>query len=226
MVRAAAAFALAALLAVACFPPPLDETGLLCDDTRPCDTGYFCFDGVCGKLGEIDAGPDNWISNPSFELLIDAGTALLDWQRTGPGQSTLIADNVRAHTGLHSARLSSNDGGSPSVLTNPPPVLGTRDQQVWCARAFVQSNSDDGGVTAALFVRERDDAGTPVNQNTPTRPPVPTQRWLELDERFIAVGASRLDVRVGFGAAADLGDFLWVDDVQLRRSVDGNCSWP
>lgn len=224
--RPATALLFAAALGVACFPPPLDETGLLCDDTRPCDTGYFCFDGVCGRLGEIDGGPDNWILNPSFELLNDAGTALLDWQRAGAGQVTLVSDNALAHTGLHSARLTSSDGGTPAVLTNPAPVLRTHDQQVWCARAFVQSNSLDGGVTAALFVRERDDAGTTVNDNTPSRPPVPSGRWLEVDERFIAVGAPRLDVRVSFGAAAHSGDALWVDDVQLRRSVDGNCAWP
>jgi hypothetical protein len=225
-VRPAAALLFAAALGVACFPPPLDETGRLCDDTRPCDTGYFCFDGVCGRVGEIDGGPDNWIPNPSFELLNDAGTGLLDWQRTGAGQSTVVSDNARAHTGLHSARLTSSDGGSPAVLTNPPPVLRTHDQQVWCARAFVQSNSVDGGVSAVLFVRERDDAGTAVNENTPARPAVPSQQWLELDERFIAVGAARLDVRVGFATKADPGDALWVDDVQLRRSVDGNCVWP
>jgi hypothetical protein len=226
MVRFVAVVGVLGVGAFACFPPPLDETGLLCDDTRPCDTGYLCFDGVCGRLGEIDAGPDNWIANPSFELFNDPGPAPLDWQRAGPGQATLIADNARAHTGLRSARLSSADGGAPSLLTNPPPVLGTQDQQVWCARAFVQSNSADGGILTALFVRERDDTGTVVNENTPARPSAPVDQWLEVDERFICVGAARLDVRVAFGRASTPVDLLWVDDVQLKRSVDGTCVWP
>jgi hypothetical protein len=220
----------ALLLFAACFPPPLDETGLLCDGTHPCDTGYLCFDNVCGRPGEIDAGPDNWILNPSFEQVVDAGAMdfPLDWARSGGGQEALIDlnDAPGAHSGQRYVRLSSNDGGIPAVLTNPAPVMGTLLGQAWCARAFVKSNADDGGIIAQLLLRERDDGGTTINTNpVPQKLRVGTSGWVMLNESFTAKGAFKLDVRVSYSGAADRGQFLFVDDVQLKRSIDGTCSW-
>jgi hypothetical protein len=90
----------------------------------------------------------------------------------------------------------------------------------------VKSNPVDARVTAQHFVLERDDAGTSINENTPMRPKVGSDTWLMLDESFITLGAPHLDVRVQAGPKIDRGQLLWVDDVQLKRSVDGNCTWP
>jgi len=40
--------------------------------------GYTCFVGVCYRNGEVDAGPSNWLPNPGFEQLTDAGQ-LASW---------------------------------------------------------------------------------------------------------------------------------------------------
>jgi hypothetical protein len=211
-------------LGAACFPPPLDETGLLCDDTRPCDTDYQCFDNVCYRVGEVDAGPDNWLTNPSFEQLNDAGTQAIGWVRGGTGN--LLIDRAQARTGLNSAKLLAFDGGSPNVLTRPAPVLATLPNQTWCARAYIKANTDDGGVAGLITVREAlDDGGTLMDYPGP-RTRAGTQDWVMVNAKATTMGAPKLDVRVGFTPKpADGTQWLWVDDVQLKRSIDGTCTW-
>jgi hypothetical protein len=215
--------------AVACFPPALDDTGRRCDvvnlPPRNCDDGEICFRGVCGRVGEIDAGPENWLTNPSFEDLTDGGDIIgWHWQPTSTGRLA-ISDATVSHGGLRSVRLITKDGGdTPRELTVPAPVSGTFPGEVWCATAWVRSNLD-AGVSAALIMRENDDAGMTVFQGEPDRPRVRTE-WQQLQEEYQATGAATLDLRVTFGAIANRGEVLWFDEVTLKRIVSGHCTFP
>jgi hypothetical protein len=221
MVKRALPFA-AVALAVACFPPPLDETFLLCDDTRPCDTGYQCYDDLCQRIGEVDAGPDNWLLNPSFENTNDAGTQALNWARGGTGSA--IVSKLQAHTGILSELVFSIDGGNPQTVSVPPPVNETLAGQTWCARVWVKANVDDGGVTGQIVIRERSDAGSMDYPGTRLR--AGTQSWVMVQTQMKKlVTPSTLEVRIGPGVKLDVGQLLWVDDAQLKRSLDETCTW-
>jgi hypothetical protein len=222
MVRLALAFAAVVALAVACFPPPLDETFLLCDDTRPCDTGYQCYDDLCQRIGEVDAGPDNWLQNPGFENTNDAGNVALNWARGGNGSA--ILSKVQAHSGINSELVFSLDGGNPVTFSVPPPVNATLAGQTWCARAWVKSNTDDGGVGGTIYIRERDDAG--VRDYPGTRLRAGSQAWVMITTQMKKlVTPSTLEVRIGPGLKPDPSQLLWVDDAQLKRSLDETCTW-
>jgi hypothetical protein len=223
MVRLSLAFVAVVALAVACFPPPLDETFLLCDDTRPCDTGYVCFDGLCQHTGEVDAGLDNWLLNPSFENTNDAGTQALNWARGGNGSA--FVSKQQAHTGILSELVFSIDGGNPQTVSVPTPVINTLAGQTWCARAWVKGNTDDGGVTGSISIRERDYDGG-YRDNVGPRQRAGTQDWVMVTTQ-VTKGAtpSTLEVRIGFGLKPDPSQLLWVDDAQLKRSLDETCTW-
>ncbi|MBK7857036.1 MAG: hypothetical protein IPJ65_00170 [Archangiaceae bacterium] len=214
----------------ACFPPSLDESGRRCDEAqgRGCGSGYVCFDGLCSRPEDIDAGPDNWLTNGGFEKVNDAGSMPLLWRNLPVGQGGEIAsDTTFVREGVRSVRLFSRDGGEqPGVMqTTAGEIRDTRFGQVWCARAWVRSTSTDGGLGAQLFLRERpDDGGVAVAENTPNRVRVSTE-WTLLEERYVAEGAERLDVRVVNLGRVKKGELLWVDDVRLKRSASSSCTW-
>ncbi len=218
------AAALGALALTRCFPPPLDESGLRCSTTRPCGDGYVCFDGVCNRPDEVDAGPDNWLPNPGFEVeLADGGPE--GWAvRTG----RFAWDTQTPHSGLRAVRMYSvlDAGQAPSVQTLVDPVHDRPAGETWCAQAWVRADTpNDAGVLVGLYLRERDDAGTVISQSVPSRPLVGSG-WVKLEESFITLGASRLDARVGFIQLAQLGQSVVVDDVALKRSATTSCTWP
>lgn len=225
MVRraAAAALALSALALSRCFPEPLDESGLKCSTTRPCGDGYVCFDGVCNRPGEVDAGPANWLPNPGFEEESDAGP--VGWAaRTG----RFAWETNLPHSGARAARIYSvlDAGQSPSLQTLADPVHDRPAGETWCGQAWVRADTPlDAGVLVGLYLRERDDAGTLISQSVPARPLVGSG-WVRLEESFITLGAPRLDLRVGFLLPAQLGQSIVVDDVALKRSATTACTWP
>ena len=223
-----AVLALAPVMAAACFPAALDESGRRCDKMdRPCGTGYVCFDGVCYLPSEVDAGPDNWLANGGFEQLSDSGFPLL-WRALPASQGgDLVTDTQQVHEGERSVRLFSPDGGDlPGVmLTTAGEVRNTAFGQVWCARAWVRSNNAGGALGALLYIRERpNDGGATVGENTPFRARVTTE-WTLLEERYVAEGAERMDVRITHLARIRKQDLLWVDDVRLKRSPTDQCTW-
>lgn len=187
----------------------------------------MCFDGFCSRPEQVDAGPDNWLTNGGMEQVNDAGDPI-GW-RPLPAASggDITTDTTFVHEGVRSVRLFSRDGGDqPGVQqTFAAELRNTKPFQVWCARAWVRSNSPDGGLGAQLFVRERpSDGGAVLGENTPTRVRVDT-RWTLLEERYEAEGADRLDVRVTSLSRVRRQDQLWVDDVQLKRSATEVCAW-
>lgn len=205
-----------------CFPPPLDETGKRCAANRPCGDGFTCFDFICTANDRIDAGPANWILNPNFELLNDAGKDLVFWRAVNGDLDPTMSF---VHEGKLSARLYSIDGGeTPALVPINAPVSNTLAGQTWCARAWTRVEGvNDGGMQVALFIRERRDDGG-VTDSTPARPRV-YREWVELEETFITEGAERLDVRVVFGRSARKGEAVVVDQFRLKRSADGVCRW-
>jgi hypothetical protein len=220
-----------AVVGVACFPSALDETGLLCDPTRECDEGFLCFDGICQHVGEVDAGPSNWLQNPSFELLTDAGDEAIGWRGTTAGShgKTVLSDNTIAHSLLRSDRLTDTPaardaGDAPRVLSFPAPVTNTVQGQVWCGSAWLHSNLDSG-VPAVFIFREVGADGGQVGANSPTRVRVVGQ-WQQIQEQYLAMGAATMEVRIGFAVAANAGEVLWVDDAQLKRVISEPCTYP
>lgn len=214
--------ALVALLFAGCFPPALDETGKRCAFDRPCGDGFTCFDLVCQPNDGIDAGPDNWLLNPDFERLNDAGRNILSWRVVN---GDLDPDKLQPHEGKFSARVATIDGGeTPSLIPIAAPVRNTLAGQTWCTRAWVRTEgTGDAGLAVGLYVRERhDDGGT--NESTPSRPRVYGE-WLLLEEQFIAEGAERMEVRIAFGRQGRKGEALFVDETRLKRSIDGTCRW-
>ncbi len=215
------------LLATACFPPALDESGRKCDADRACGAGYVCFDGLCTTPEAIDAGPDNWLENGGFERINDAGDPLF-WRALPAAQGgDLATDTTYVHEGLRSVRLFSPDGGDqPGVMvTTADEVRPTVFGQVWCARAWARTNSDTGHLVG-LYLRERViDGGVTVGENTPNRVRVPNQ-WTLLEERYVTEGSDRMDVRIQhLNRLSGKGPLLWVDDVRLKRSPTENCTW-
>jgi hypothetical protein len=190
-----------------------------------CSSGYLCFDGICTLPQEVDAGPDNWVDNGGFERINDAGDPV-SWRPLPPAQGgDLVSDSTYAVEGSRSVKLFSPDGGDlPGVQQLSAAVRGTQAGQVWCARAWARSNSPDGGLGALLYVRERDDAGTVIGENTPSRVRVPAE-WTLLEEKYVAEGAARMDVRVTHLNRVRKVDLLWVDDIRLKRSPTSECSW-
>lgn len=213
------------LLLAGCFPDPLDETGLSCDDTRACGPGYTCFDLHCFKIGEVDAGPSNWLPNPGFEDLTDAGQIALWAGRNG----VMTPYTAFPRSGLRSARLYSllDAGETPALQTQTVPVRDTLPGQTWCGLAWVRADTpNDAGVQVVLLFRERDDAGTVIQQSTPTMKPLVGAGWINLQESVVTQGASRFDLRIAFNSKALPGQFIEVDDVALKRSATNQCSWP
>ncbi len=210
------------LLVSGCFPGPLDETGKRCASDRPCGDGFTCFDFFCQPNDAIDAGPSNWLVNPDFEMLNDAGKNLVAWRAIN---GNLDPEALQPHEGVYSARLYSKDGGEqPQLVPTIAPVKNTLSGQTWCAQAWVRTDGiSDAGMPVALYIRERhDDGGT--NESTPSRPKV-FNDWVQLGELFVTEGAERLDVRIAFTRQAKKGEALLVDQVRLKRSVDGVCRW-
>lgn len=205
-----------------CFPPPLDETGKRCASDRPCGDGFTCFDFFCTANEAVDAGPSNWVVNPDFETLNDAGRGFASWRAIN---GDLTPDSLEPHQGLYAARLFSIDGGeTPSLVPTVIPFKNTLAGQTWCALAWARAEGvGDAGLPVGLFIRERhDDGGT--NESTPARPKV-FRDWVLLDELFVTEGAERLDLRVAFGRQAKKGEAVVVDEVRLKRSADGVCRW-
>ncbi len=211
-----------ALVFSGCFPQSLDETGKRCAAARPCGDGFTCFDLFCQPNGSIDAGPGNWLFNPDFELLNDAGRNLLGWRAAN---GDLEPSPLQPHEGNFSARLYSVDGGDvPSMVPLTAPVRNTLAGQTWCAQGWARTEfAGDAGVIVGLYIRERHDDGG-FNESTPARPRVFAQ-WVLLDELFVTEGAERLDVRVAFARQARRGEAVVVDQLRLKRSVDGVCRW-
>ena len=213
------------LAGAACFPPALDESGRRCDVNRACGTGYVCFDGLCTLPEAVDAGPDNWLLNGSFEEVNDAGNPLF-WRSLPPAQGGEIdSDTTVVRDGVRSVRVYSPDGGDQAgvMVTLANEVRQTVFGQVWCARAWVRS-STDAGFLVGLYLRERVDGGVTVAENTPNRIRVPAQ-WTLFEERYVAEGGDRLDVRVQHINRPGKQAQLWVDDVRLKRSATTECSW-
>jgi len=217
--------ALLVLALARCFPDALDVTGLPCDGMHGCGDGYTCSDDVCYRVGEIDAGLANWLPNPGFEESLDGGNNIADWAvRNGK----FAVYTVAPHSGLRSARMfSTMDGGeSPALTTQLVPVHDTFATDTWCGLAWVRADTpNDAGVQVSLFLRERDDAGIQINQNTAQKV-LATGAWQPIEEKLGTIGAPNLDFRVAFVKPALLGYSVDVDDVAMKRSPDTNCVWP
>jgi len=217
--------ALVALALMRCFPGDLDVIGLKCDANRSCGDGYTCFDDVCYKNGEVDAGPSNWLPNPGFEDLNDAGTNIAEWAgRTGKLQPYTTSPK----SGLRAARIFSLlDGGeTPSLQTQVVPVHDTFPSDTWCGLAWVRADTPgDAGVQVSVFLRERDDAGNQVSQNSAARVLVGAG-WQVIEEKTSTLGAPNFDFRVQFVHPALPGQSVMVDDVALKHSPNTDCVWP
>ncbi len=78
----------------------------------------------------------------------------------------------------------------------------------------------------AVFVfREVGADGGQLGQNSPTRVRI-VDEWQQIQEQYLAMGASTMEVRIGFAVTANAGETLWVDDAQLKRSVTEPCTFP
>ncbi len=211
------------LLLSACFPGPLDETGERCDPDHGCGDGFTCFDLHCQRTGAIDAGPANFLLNPDFEELDDGG-AIAQW-RAAAGD---VVQTGSAHHGLFAARLFSPDGGTfPTLLPQPTPIQLTLLGQVWCARGWARAEySDDGGtgLPSRLDIYERFiDGGTPNASATGfTRV---TREWLLFEQRLVTAGDGKLDVRIETNQKFKKSEAVVIDEMQLKRSIDGVCRW-
>jgi hypothetical protein len=84
---------------------------------------------------------------------------------------------------------------------------------------------NDAGVQVSLFLRERDDGGAQISQNTAQKV-LATGAWQAIEEQTLTTGAPNLDFRVTFLKPALPGYSVDVDDVAMKRSTDNNCVWP
>jgi hypothetical protein len=213
--------ALAAGFGSACFPGLLDLTGKRCDTSRPCGDGYVCFDERCYRVGEVDAGPDNWLLNGDFEEWLGDGGGV-GWS-VKPGR--LARETADVHQGMSAVRIWAHrlpDGGLSGnpVLVPLPAVDGPRTGQTWCAIGWVRTISADGGaLKVSLNIREALDGDPPCS--IITQPVGP--RWAPIDKTCTLTddGVS-LDVRISF-APTNAIDTLFVDDVRLWRSATNTC---
>ncbi|MBM4783081.1 MAG: hypothetical protein GQE15_35840 [Archangiaceae bacterium] len=73
------ALAMTVLLALACVPGPLDETGKQCSTERPCGSGFVCVDSQCQDVAfdagqpRVDAGVDAGVRDAGSDAGADAG---------------------------------------------------------------------------------------------------------------------------------------------------------
>ena len=227
MVRPSVALLLAlavVVLTTRCFPPPLDVAGKRCDASRPCGDGFVCFDEVCYREGEIDAGPDNWLANGDFEDFFPDG-GCVGWVAR-PGR--LTQETTNPHGGHSAVRLwgQAGDGGNSPAITPLVAVPGPRSGQTWCAEAWLRTIPTDAGFNVQLTLRETLDGGTVVGPTAKVK--VVTKDWQRMENAYVPTtdGVS-LDVRIGFSSPpTNTAAAIIIDDLRLKRSTTDTCLWP
>ncbi len=214
----------AAALTTRCFPGPLDATGKRCEATRPCGDGFVCFDDVCFREGEVDAGPDNWLPNGDFELFFPDG-GCPGWVAK-PGK--LTEETVNPHGGHSAVRLwgQRGDGGNAPAMVPLVALPDPKSGQTWCVEAWLRTVPTDAGFNVQLTIRETLDGGA-------QRGPTATSRtigrdWVRLENSYTpTVDGVSLDARIGFGVSpGNTTDAIIVDDLRLKRSATDTCLWP
>lgn len=143
-------FHLVVLLAAACAPGPLDETGKQCSALRPCGAGFTCVESTCQDVA-FDAGL------PLADAGEDAGRG-----DAGPADSGVM-DGGRVDGGASDAGVDSGFPLGTNLLSNPGFELVTADggERFW--RATV------GSLGAGASARSGQWAGrlTTTNANNP-----------------------------------------------------------
>jgi hypothetical protein len=232
-----------ALLAAACVPPALDETGLRCSAERPCSEDYFCVERRCsldaavpdagfdaGFDGGLDAGADagrdagvpfdvNLLQNPGFEELA-AGGGVRAWRATSGGALVTAAGRSGLRAGKVVPALFESLGLQPS----DEPVTDAKQGQLYCARVYVKTDITRA-FNAVLQIRDRYPSGVYESSNGTTRN-VADGGWVALEESYSTLGLGLLDIRVGSTARTDAGDTILVDDALLFRSSKPTCVFP
>ena len=207
-----------------CFPPPLDETGLKCDSKRPCSDGYVCFDGLCYRDGEVDAGPANWLVNGDLEEFLHDG-GVVGWVAK-PG--TLTHELNSPHGGRSAVRLAGQkgDGGNSPAMYPLAMVPSPQTGQTWCVAAFVRTIPSDAGFTVSLTIRETLDGGTVIGPTAKLA--VIGRTWTQMENAYTTTSDGvGLDVRVMFNSnPTNTADAIIIDDVRLKRSLTDRCAWP
>ncbi len=167
--------------------------------------------------GTQDAGcppgagaPPNLLPNASFEC----GTE--GWIPS-PG-TTLTTDDTIAFEGVHSARLSSANGGVFMGLFPSQPPASEVGARRFCAEAFVQAAA---GTNARLTIRSTTGAGGARDESF-TAPMDGTWQRLHVRQATVALD-DQVTVRIGM-PEAPAGAVLHVDDVALWESPDGGCA--
>ena len=251
MVKRAALLSIAVLVTWRCIPDGLDETGLLCSNTRTCSAGWQCIAGACvrdddvkpidggvdaGHDGGTDAGGDagidggldggvpigvNLLFNPDFEEVNSDG-GIRGWR----GSAGLLTSSNLPFTGLHSARLN-GDGGNLSLVTSNDPVRGTVQGQLYCARVFARTQRTSRPIVIALYIRDKDNMGGSTQSSNGTRATLPFDgSWVQVDESLSSLGLGRIDVRVATIDPLDGGETLLLDNAYLMRPDGGSCANP
>jgi hypothetical protein len=236
------------LLAAACVPPALDETGRRCSTDRPCSEEYFCVEGRCaldaampdagvdggadaGLDGGFDAGADagfdagvpidiNLLQNPGFEELTSDG-GVRAWRTTN--NAALVAA-PQGKSGLRAGKVVPALFDFMGLQPTNEPVKGTEQGQLYCARVYVKSNLARP-FNVVLQIRDRDTLGTYQSSNG-TQLNVSDGGWVSLEEAYSSLGLGRLDIRLSSTGRADAGETLLVDDALLFRSSKSVCRFP
>jgi hypothetical protein len=176
--------------------------------------------------GEPDAGADagldagiprgvNLLDNADFErALADGGVPA--WRAT---TGRLLSASV-ARSGLRSGRVQSTAAAQQPVLVPAVDVPGTELGMLFCATAWVRSDSD-AGVEVSLVLRDRlVDGG--INPSNGTRR-VAGLSWVEVREEHASFGSSTLQLRLSAVTRLDAGEGFYVDDVMLLRASGASC---
>lgn len=125
---------LLALMAAACVPGPLDETGKQCSELRPCGEGFICVDAVCQDVAfdaglapdaGADAGPDAGLDAGLDAGRVDAGVdaGVVDAGLTDAGR----LDGGPSDAGLDAGPEDSGIPVDTNLLLNPGFELATAD---------------------------------------------------------------------------------------------------
>jgi hypothetical protein len=101
---------LAVLLVGACFPPPLDETGKRCSESRPCGEGFLCVRAGCLREDLFDGGLDEDDGG------LDAGDATDD----GGSDGGLARDGGADGGGMNGGTDGGTDGGADGGVDAGP----------------------------------------------------------------------------------------------------------
>jgi putative membrane-bound dehydrogenase-like protein len=148
--------------------------------------------------------PQNLLANGSFENV--SGDAPTGWRAsTWGGGGKLTVDSSTAHSGAHSVKISSEDGGDLSWSQNVHVKANTR----YRLSAWVKTKNLDGEAMGALFNVHQ------LQQDALPKPLKGDHDWTLLASEFSTGGQTDLTINMLFGGWGRSKGEAWYDDAQL-----------